>query len=211
MRIAEATPEQLLDWDARTVDVPGGNVYQSRWPSSGAHRLAAALPRLRRWLPPPRSSGCGSWSAARAYFARRLSASWSSGPLVAHIGTLNTSRPRRGRGGQRHGDQAATGTLRGSGGRLPADREVNRRVTGWPPAGADGDDRPSVVRHDDASRGAERAGLRAWPRPRLALSATGSSDRGVLVDAAAPAPEPLYDLLVAALPPAVRPAPVDPS
>jgi lipid II:glycine glycyltransferase (peptidoglycan interpeptide bridge formation enzyme) len=30
MRFAEATTEQLLDWDQHTVDAPGGNVYQSR-------------------------------------------------------------------------------------------------------------------------------------------------------------------------------------
>jgi lipid II:glycine glycyltransferase (peptidoglycan interpeptide bridge formation enzyme) len=30
MRFAEATPEELVDWDRDTVDVPGGNVYQSR-------------------------------------------------------------------------------------------------------------------------------------------------------------------------------------
>jgi hypothetical protein len=30
MRFGEATPEQLADWDRHTVDVPGGNVYQSR-------------------------------------------------------------------------------------------------------------------------------------------------------------------------------------
>jgi peptidoglycan pentaglycine glycine transferase (the first glycine) len=30
MRIAEATPDQLLDWDDRTVRAAGGNVYQSR-------------------------------------------------------------------------------------------------------------------------------------------------------------------------------------
>jgi lipid II:glycine glycyltransferase (peptidoglycan interpeptide bridge formation enzyme) len=30
MRFAEATTEQLLDWDRYTVDRPGGNVYQSR-------------------------------------------------------------------------------------------------------------------------------------------------------------------------------------
>ncbi len=28
--IHEATPEELHDWDSRTVEVPGGNVYQSR-------------------------------------------------------------------------------------------------------------------------------------------------------------------------------------
>ncbi len=27
--IRDATPDELLDWDSRTVDVPGGNVYQS--------------------------------------------------------------------------------------------------------------------------------------------------------------------------------------
>ncbi len=30
MTIHEATPDELRDWDARTVEVPGGNVYQSR-------------------------------------------------------------------------------------------------------------------------------------------------------------------------------------
>ena len=30
MKITEATPEQLVDWDRHTVDVPGGDVYQSR-------------------------------------------------------------------------------------------------------------------------------------------------------------------------------------
>jgi lipid II:glycine glycyltransferase (peptidoglycan interpeptide bridge formation enzyme) len=30
MRFAEATSDQLLDWDRHTVDPPGGNVYQSR-------------------------------------------------------------------------------------------------------------------------------------------------------------------------------------
>ena len=30
MRFAEATSEQLSDWDRHTVDPPGGNVYQSR-------------------------------------------------------------------------------------------------------------------------------------------------------------------------------------
>ena len=43
-------PGELADWDARTVDAPGGHVYQSRaWAD---HRrgvgLAAALPRHRR-------------------------------------------------------------------------------------------------------------------------------------------------------------------
>lgn len=36
MEIHEATPDELRDWDERTVDVPGGNVYQSlAW---GEHR-----------------------------------------------------------------------------------------------------------------------------------------------------------------------------
>ncbi len=39
MRLRLATPEELLDWDERTVDAPGGHVYQSRaWAD---HRTAS--------------------------------------------------------------------------------------------------------------------------------------------------------------------------
>ena len=61
MNLREATPDELEDWDARTVDAPGGHVYQSRaW---AAHREASgwqprflvddaggrALALTRRW------------------------------------------------------------------------------------------------------------------------------------------------------------------
>ena len=61
MNLREATPGELEDWDARTVDAPGGHVYQSRaW---AAHREASgwqsrflvddaggrALALTRRW------------------------------------------------------------------------------------------------------------------------------------------------------------------
>ena len=44
---ATRTPDELADWDARTVEAPGGHVYQSRaWAdASRAARLAAAVPR----------------------------------------------------------------------------------------------------------------------------------------------------------------------
>jgi lipid II:glycine glycyltransferase (peptidoglycan interpeptide bridge formation enzyme) len=39
VRLALATPEELIDWDERTVDAPGGHVYQSRaWAD---HRVAS--------------------------------------------------------------------------------------------------------------------------------------------------------------------------
>ena len=39
MTLRLATPEELLDWDERTVDRAGGHVYQSRaW---AEHRVAA--------------------------------------------------------------------------------------------------------------------------------------------------------------------------
>lgn len=44
MRIAEATADELRDWDARTVDLPGGHVYQSRaWGET--RRAAGWTPR----------------------------------------------------------------------------------------------------------------------------------------------------------------------
>jgi lipid II:glycine glycyltransferase (peptidoglycan interpeptide bridge formation enzyme) len=39
MRFAEATPAELKDWDRHTVDVPGGNVYQSRAWAEARSRL----------------------------------------------------------------------------------------------------------------------------------------------------------------------------
>ena len=50
LSVRDATPEELADWDARTVDAPGGHVYQSRaWAEHRRGvRLAAAVPGRRR-------------------------------------------------------------------------------------------------------------------------------------------------------------------
>lgn len=53
--IREATADELLDWDAHTVDLPGGDVYQSRRLGSAPRGtgLAATIPRLRERVPAP--------------------------------------------------------------------------------------------------------------------------------------------------------------
>ena len=66
---APATPEEQADWDRRTVQAPGGHVYQSlAWAEHRRGvRVAAALPALRRRL---RGAGARTVVAVHRRFQR---------------------------------------------------------------------------------------------------------------------------------------------
>lgn len=213
MRIAEATPGQLLDWDARTVDVPGGNVYQSRaWAEQRAR--IGWRPRFLVF-----DDGYRLLSIERPWkLIGGAGAYLSRGPVSAGEPVERTAERLIAVAGYLASlgvdvvasdteIEAATGypaRIEAAGFRQIEEVQPSRHRMALALAGA-GDEsavfRGFATTTRQLIRGAERAGLRAVRFDARDWSSVGDGferPEGALADAAGPALERLYDLLVAA-------------
>ena len=213
MRIAEATSEQLLDWDARTVDVPGGNVYQSRaWAEQRARlgwrpRFLAfddgyrLLSLERPWK---LVGGAGAY-LSRGPVAAGEPVERTAERLVAaadHLAALGVDVVA-----SDAEIEAATGypaRIEAAGFRQIEEVQPSRHRMALPLA-AGGDEAAVIGEFATTTRqlirGAERAGLRAVrfdARDWSSVADGFEAPEGPLAEAAAPAFDRLYDLLLAA-------------
>ncbi len=100
VKVRDATPDELADWDERTVEPAGGHVYQSRaWAAyRAASRLAAAVPgqRRRRASPGADPAVAGDRWRQRLPAARAGPRGRGDRPGVAWISPIARSRSRSG-------------------------------------------------------------------------------------------------------------------